>query len=1356
MIAMTWLATAVSTAFAASGIWTNTISGGLWSATINWSGGIVADGSGSTAYFTNDITADSTVHLNTARTLTALNFGDGNTGTSASWTLDNNGYSTNTLTLSGSSPSITVNSLASGKTATISAVIAGTTGWTKLGTSQLILNGNNTFDAPVTISTTSSAGVSLSVNSLGVIGGGSSALGSPSTAANGQINLGKFGNLIYTGGATISDRLISLTQAGGNVAIYNNGSGTLTLTGGVNNPGACSMFILRGTANILESGVLNLFTASLLKIDSGVVTLTGANIYSGGTTVSGGTLLVNNSTGSGTGSGTVTVASGAMFGGTGRISGGVVFNSGANAIFTVGSPMTIGGSLTISNNSVHLNIPGSLTNGTYPLATYNNAGTTGAFDVSPVVESGSLPARKAIAIAAAGGTLALTISNPVITAFTYYVSTNGSDAYSLAQARNLATPWQTISHAVTNLNAGDTCVIRGGTYRETVTVTVSGFSNAPVTFQAYSNEVVTIDGTDPVTGWGTNSGNIWTNASMNWSLGPGNQIFINGAMKPEARWPNAGSSFPWQNSSINPSPDWSYADAAGYDGNNANGWFSDASLPAKADGYWVGATVHILNGKGWVMSHPAVAGYTNATRTILTTDASGANSNYALRAGNEYYITGKIGELDSQGEWFYGTNTLFLYSTSTPTNVTAKHRSFGFDLTGQSFITLKNLRFFACNIATDQNSTDEIFDGLVMLFPGNSSVISTNSGLTLHDRSVLRNSELAWDSLSLLTFAGDDIRVINNYFHDSGFVPFWPAAVNVAATPCSRNLFSHNTVTNSGRESLGAIGRASIIEYNDMANAMKTESDGGIVHITYEAGNTVVRYNRMHDSPGPKGHAGLSVCGFYLDSQCANWIVHNNSIWNVPANGIQVNLHRNFNLFFNNTVWGTGTALSGGGALSDGPSGVCLFNNLFNNSPSGSPWTDTDLRYNFYTNTSFVAASSGDFRLQATAPAIGAGTVIPGVTDGFSGAAPDLGAFEYGGVNWATITGYSTNPPVPDPTYKFSNLIFANQMEDGSFESGNFAPNWTTNAGSAVTLLNGNAWNDTRLHMGYYSVQFNPGTSGISQTVTGLLANCRYQVFAGVQTTDAANTVKLGVTNFGPTGAALTIPANTTTNPWIMYALAFTTGPTNTSAQIYLNVSIPNGAPPAYADDFSVQVNSLWATNAAPYSPPVTPTNLSPTTVSNSFAALKWNSSTNAVNYNLKRALAAGGPYTNVATQIANPNFTDATVAAATSYYYVVSASNGFGESPNSPAISLTTAANPVVVIPVFTSASLSGTNLVLQGTNGSAGTAYVLLTATNLTLPLASWQTNLRGNFSGAGKFSNALPVNSADKQRFYRVRSP
>jgi autotransporter-associated beta strand protein len=83
----------------------------------------------------------------------------------------------------------------------------------------------------------------------------------------------------------------------------------------------------------------------LTKTGAGVLIITGAdNGYIGGTTVNGGTLLVNNTNGRGTGSGAVTVAGGGALGGNGIISGAVTVNSGG--VFAPGNPL---GTLTLSN-----------------------------------------------------------------------------------------------------------------------------------------------------------------------------------------------------------------------------------------------------------------------------------------------------------------------------------------------------------------------------------------------------------------------------------------------------------------------------------------------------------------------------------------------------------------------------------------------------------------------------------------------------------------------------------------------------------------------------------------------------------------------------------------------------------------------------------------------------------------------------------------------------------------------------------------------------------------------------------------------------------------------------------------------
>lgn len=186
---------------AASGIWINTASGGLWGTGANWSGGTIADGgSGVTADFsTLDITADNTVHLDGNRSVNTLLFGDTAPSTAASWTLDNNSTPANTLTLAGTTPTINVGTLGSGKSATISAVIAGTAGLTKAGAGTLVLNGAavNTYtggtvvtngtllESFVNISPTTTANLINSGNAL-TLGGATFQLNGNGSSASSQ------------------------------------------------------------------------------------------------------------------------------------------------------------------------------------------------------------------------------------------------------------------------------------------------------------------------------------------------------------------------------------------------------------------------------------------------------------------------------------------------------------------------------------------------------------------------------------------------------------------------------------------------------------------------------------------------------------------------------------------------------------------------------------------------------------------------------------------------------------------------------------------------------------------------------------------------------------------------------------------------------------------------------------------------------------------------------------------------------------------------------------------------------------------------------------------------------------------
>ena len=119
-----------------------------------------------------------------------------------------------------------------------------------------------------------------------------------------------------------------------------NTSGTSTFSGNV----TLGAFASSGTGSSLRvtsaaggttvfSGLINdgANTTSLLLNGSGIVKFTNAsgNTYDGDTTVSSGALIVNNTSGSSTGTGAVIVNNGATFGGTGSSSGAISLAAGA-------------------------------------------------------------------------------------------------------------------------------------------------------------------------------------------------------------------------------------------------------------------------------------------------------------------------------------------------------------------------------------------------------------------------------------------------------------------------------------------------------------------------------------------------------------------------------------------------------------------------------------------------------------------------------------------------------------------------------------------------------------------------------------------------------------------------------------------------------------------------------------------------------------------------------------------------------------------------------------------------------------------------------------------------------------------
>ena len=125
-------------------------------------------------------------------------------------------------------------------------------------------------------------------------------------------------------------------------------------------------------------------TVSITKTGTGDWRLTGANVYKGTTTVSGGRLIIN---GKHSGEGAVTVKNGATLAGEGSIAGKVTVSKGgiihAGDAITSVKTLTLGGGLTVQQGGV-VEVP-ITTSGNFPRS--NKIKVTGACNISGAVLS---------------------------------------------------------------------------------------------------------------------------------------------------------------------------------------------------------------------------------------------------------------------------------------------------------------------------------------------------------------------------------------------------------------------------------------------------------------------------------------------------------------------------------------------------------------------------------------------------------------------------------------------------------------------------------------------------------------------------------------------------------------------------------------------------------------------------------------------------------------------------------------------------------------------------------------------------------------------------------------------------------
>ena len=326
-------------------------------------------------------------------------------GASQSWSVGSTGDLSLSSAVSLGSNALTLTGSSSGA-GTISGVVSGTGSLVKAGSGVWTLSGNNTFTGGVTLN--------AGVLTLGNAGALNSTAGSENAVTFGS---GSTGTLRLNGNSVTVANLSSNATVGTPV-VENNAAGTATLT--VGNSGNQS-----GTfAGVIQNGTAG--TLALTKAGTGTLTLSGANTYTGATTINAGTVSISADSNLGTAPGAATPGQLTLDGGKLSATAGFTLNS--NRGIAVGAS---GGTIETTTGTLSyggiLAGSGTLTKeggGTLALGAVN------AFTGSLTVNSGTVTASE-LDLAA---TRSLTIASGALVSVTQGSGTTSTISGSLAGA----------------------------------------------------------------------------------------------------------------------------------------------------------------------------------------------------------------------------------------------------------------------------------------------------------------------------------------------------------------------------------------------------------------------------------------------------------------------------------------------------------------------------------------------------------------------------------------------------------------------------------------------------------------------------------------------------------------------------------------------------------------------------------------------------------------------------------------------------------------------------------------------------------------------------------------------------------
>lgn len=470
----------------------------------------------------------------------------------------------------------------------------------------------------------------------------------------------------------------------------------------------------------------------------------------------------------------------------------------------------------------------------------------------------------------------------------YVDSVGGSDSYSGI----ITAPFATLAKAMQSLTDSTAVYLKRGSVFNNDPLSLIGLNNVLIDAYGEGNDPI-ISGLKSITGWTNLGGNIWSHQDAGFSDEVTN-VFTNGLRMLIGRYPTTG-----------------YRDATG----GSNSTLIDTAL-TQADSHWDECEL-VIRYYDWATGISRAPAYVNKTFSFpVYYQDEDTGYYYSVKNGTDYFIQNHVNCLSVQNTWAYkpSTQTLYIYSTSEPSNITA---NFGDDLIyieDCRHVSIKNIDITAarqCGINV-LDSYKITIDGVLFTYSGIYSMLFRNvHGIKLlNSEGYDQNNDFAYMTQCSNVYI-DAVTALRCGV-DTGACRYMPVFARGQTGGITAQIVDNWCVrhTEVGYVSYGAItasfGNGFVFENNYAHHFNLNKYDGGGIctntairwHLPYRENIYPMSRGRMYKNIVTHGNSAKNSYGMYVDNFSYNFETSYNFVagarWNfILHESINNNCHHN-------------------------------------------------------------------------------------------------------------------------------------------------------------------------------------------------------------------------------------------------------------------------------------------------------------------------------------------------------------------------------------------------------------------------------------------------------------------------------